>query len=112
MISDEIGLAIMNDCDFEDYTFNSPHNVSQSCIDAISKANTVVGDYIDNYDVLLDVCYPSLVEQQLRLRKFVFDFPIKTLSMVVVQSSLDSNDHIACFYDVRLLRLVLELMFA
>ncbi|KAL0326076.1 UNVERIFIED_CONTAM: Serine carboxypeptidase-like 42 [Sesamum radiatum] len=25
MISDEIGLTIMNDCDFDDYTFASPH---------------------------------------------------------------------------------------
>ncbi|GFQ02383.1 serine carboxypeptidase-like 42 [Phtheirospermum japonicum] len=69
MISDEIGLTIMNDCDFEDYTFDNPHNVSTSCIDAISEANKVVGDYINNYDVILDVCYPAIVEQELRLRK-------------------------------------------
>ncbi|GAB4861161.1 Serine carboxypeptidase-like 42 [Ancistrocladus abbreviatus] len=69
MISDEIGLAIMNDCDFEDYTFASPHNVSDSCNSAISQANEVVGNYINNYDVILDVCYPSIVEQELRLRK-------------------------------------------
>ncbi|KAL0351582.1 UNVERIFIED_CONTAM: Serine carboxypeptidase-like 42 [Sesamum calycinum] len=69
MISDEIGLTIMNDCDFDDYTFASPHNVSQSCNHAILKANEIVGDYINNYDVILDVCYPSIVEQELRLRK-------------------------------------------
>jgi hypothetical protein len=71
MISDEIGLAIMNDCDFADYVFASPHNVTESCNRAINEANSIVGDYINNYDVILDVCYPSLVEQELRLRKLV-----------------------------------------
>ncbi|CAK8537851.1 unnamed protein product [Lathyrus sativus] len=69
MISDEVGLAIMKDCDFDDYIFASPHNVSESCSNAISDANKIVGDYINNYDVLLDVCYPSIVEQELRLKK-------------------------------------------
>ncbi|KAL7117805.1 hypothetical protein ACP275_03G096100 [Erythranthe tilingii] len=69
MISDETGLAIMNDCDFDDYSFASPHNVSESCNKAISEANQIVGDYINNYDVILDVCYPSIVEQELRLKK-------------------------------------------
>ncbi|XP_059630560.1 serine carboxypeptidase-like 42 [Cornus florida] len=69
MISDEVGLAIMNDCDFEDYTFASPHNVTQSCNQAMSEANSIVGSYINSYDVILDVCYPSIVEQELRLRK-------------------------------------------
>ncbi|XWS23599.1 hypothetical protein CRYUN_Cryun28dG0028700 [Craigia yunnanensis] len=69
MISDEIGLTIMNECDFDDYVFESPHNVSQSCNQAIADANSIVGDYINNYDVILDVCYPSIVEQELRLRK-------------------------------------------
>ncbi|XP_038896886.1 serine carboxypeptidase-like 42 [Benincasa hispida] len=69
MISDEIGMTIMSECDFEDYTFTSPHNESHSCNEAISMANHVVGNYINNYDVILDVCYPSIVEQELRLRK-------------------------------------------
>ncbi|XP_044475101.1 serine carboxypeptidase-like 42 [Mangifera indica] len=69
MISDEVGLAIMNKCDFDDYVFASPHNMSEWCDSAISEANNIVGDYINNYDVLLDVCYPSIVEQELRLRK-------------------------------------------
>ncbi|KAH9622293.1 hypothetical protein KSS87_019095 [Heliosperma pusillum] len=69
MISDEIGLTIMNDCDFQDYTFASPHNESDACNNAISQANTIVGEYINNYDVILDVCYPSIVEQELRLKK-------------------------------------------
>lgn len=71
MISDEVGLAIMNDCEFDDYTFASPHNVSKTCNEAISEANDIVGEYINNYDVILDVCYPSIVEQELRLRKLV-----------------------------------------
>ncbi|KAG5050409.1 hypothetical protein JHK85_011512 [Glycine max] len=69
MISDEIGLAITNDCDFDDYVFASTHNVSKSCNEAINEANEIVGDYINNYDVILDVCYPSIVEQELRLKK-------------------------------------------
>lgn len=69
MISDELGLAIMNECDFDDYSLESPHNVTESCTNAISEANQIVGDYIDQYDVILDVCYPSIVEQELRLRK-------------------------------------------
>ncbi|GAU31038.1 hypothetical protein TSUD_214740 [Trifolium subterraneum] len=72
MISDEIGLAITKDCDFDDYTFASPHNVSESCNNAISDANKIVGDYINNYDVILDVCYPSIVQQELRLKKMCF----------------------------------------
>ncbi|KAG6532214.1 hypothetical protein ZIOFF_006053 [Zingiber officinale] len=71
MISDEIGLRIMSECDFEDYTFSGAHNMSKSCNEAIEEANTVVGDYINAYDVILDVCYPSIVEQELRLRKYV-----------------------------------------
>ncbi|CAJ2652633.1 unnamed protein product [Trifolium pratense] len=69
MISDEIGLAITKDCDFDDYTFKNPHNVSESCYNATSDAYKIVGDYINNYDVILDVCYPSIVEQELRLKK-------------------------------------------
>ncbi|GAA0174931.1 serine protease [Lithospermum erythrorhizon] len=69
MISDEIGLAIMNECDFEDYTYSSPHNESDACNQAIYDANKIVGDYINNYDVIVDVCYPSIVEQELRLKK-------------------------------------------
>ncbi|GAB4845110.1 Serine carboxypeptidase-like 42 [Ancistrocladus abbreviatus] len=69
IISDEIGLTIMKECDFVYYSFVSNHNVSEACISAIARANQVLGDYIDNYDVILDVCYPSIVEQELRLRK-------------------------------------------
>lgn len=71
MISDEVGLAIMNECDFDDYTFGSPHNVTGACNHAISEANDIVGNYINNYDVILDVCYPSIVQQELRLKELV-----------------------------------------
>ncbi|XP_073275265.1 serine carboxypeptidase-like 42 [Primulina huaijiensis] len=69
LISDETSLTITNACDFEDYTLDDPHNVSKSCNIAISKAFESVSEYTDNYDVILDVCYPSIVEQELRLRK-------------------------------------------
>lgn len=71
MISDELSLKIMKECDFNDYTFASPHNETESCNDAMSEANSIIGDYINNYDVILDVCYPSIVAQELRLRKMV-----------------------------------------
>lgn len=71
MISDEIGLAITAECDFEDYTFVNPHNMTKPCHKAIEQANQIVGNYINNYDVILDVCYPSIVLQELRLRKYV-----------------------------------------
>ncbi|KAA0058884.1 serine carboxypeptidase-like 42 [Cucumis melo var. makuwa] len=69
MISDEVWLAITRDCDFDDYVLTNPHNVTKSCNEAIADANGIVGEYINNYDVLLDVCYPSIVEQELRLKK-------------------------------------------
>uniref|UniRef100_A0A7N2M0L7 Carboxypeptidase n=1 Tax=Quercus lobata TaxID=97700 RepID=A0A7N2M0L7_QUELO len=69
MISDEVGLTIMNKCDFDDYVFASPHNQTDTCNNAINEANNIVGAYIDNYDVILDICYPSIAEQELRLRK-------------------------------------------
>ncbi|XP_023554626.1 serine carboxypeptidase-like 42 [Cucurbita pepo subsp. pepo] len=69
MISDEVGLAITRDCDFDDYVLTNPHNVSKSCNQAMGDANRIVGDYINNYGVLFDVCYPSLVQQELRLKK-------------------------------------------
>jgi serine carboxypeptidase-like clade 2 len=84
MISDEIGLAITKDCDFDDYTFASPHNVSESCNNAISDANKIVGDYINNYDVILDVCYPSIVQQELRLKKMVLFSKLLFYSVLVM----------------------------
>ncbi|KAL3538601.1 hypothetical protein ACH5RR_001967 [Cinchona calisaya] len=71
MISDEIGQSIKEDCNFEDYTWPYPHNESKLCNSNVDKAFNVISDYVDNYDVILDVCYPSIVEQELRLRKVV-----------------------------------------
>lgn len=71
MISDELGLTIMNQCDFEDYTFTDSHNISKSCEAAVSQAGTIITQYINYYDILLDICYPSLFEQELRLKKMV-----------------------------------------
>ena len=103
MISDEVGLAIMNNCDFEDYTYPSPHNVTEACNSAISQANQIVGDYINNYDVILDVCYPSIVEQELRLKKLVFIFLLQLKDQLTIAVSSNTCDAIL-FY--RLLRLV------
>ncbi|CAA2976487.1 serine carboxypeptidase-like 42 [Olea europaea subsp. europaea] len=89
MISDEIGLAIRNECDFEDYTFASPHNVSHACNKAIAEANNIVGGYINNYDVILDVCYPSLVEQELRLRKMVFYLEFNLMCFFLKKIEID-----------------------
>ncbi|AED94786.1 serine carboxypeptidase II-like [Arabidopsis thaliana] len=69
MISDELKLTITSQCDFDDYTFASPHNVSTACNEAISETENIITEYVNNYDVLLDVCYPSIVQQELRLKK-------------------------------------------
>ncbi|KAJ0973115.1 hypothetical protein J5N97_021074 [Dioscorea zingiberensis] len=69
MISDELGLAIMHQCNFKDYSFMDLYTLSKSCADVIIEADKNVDGYINGYDVILDVCYPSIVEQELRLRK-------------------------------------------
>ncbi|XP_031473926.1 serine carboxypeptidase-like 42 [Nymphaea colorata] len=68
LISDETGLMIKKECDFHNYTDSS--KLSPSCKNAVSDADDEVGDYINNYDIILDVCYPSLVQQELQLRKW------------------------------------------
>jgi serine carboxypeptidase-like clade 2 len=75
MISDEIDLTIKNVCDFDDYTDFGSHNVSKSCDKALNETDKIVSDYINNYDVMLDVCYPAIAEQQIILRKMVFFLP-------------------------------------
>ncbi|WJX40342.1 Serine carboxypeptidase-like 42 [Trifolium repens] len=69
MISDEIDLTIKNVCDFDDYTDFGSHNVSKSCDKALNETAKIVSEYINNYDVILDVCYPAIAEQQIILRK-------------------------------------------
>jgi serine carboxypeptidase-like clade 2 len=80
VISDEIGLTIRNVCDFNDFTDDSDsHSVSKSCNKALNETNKIVSGYIDGYDVLLDVCYPAIAEQQIILKKngtFYFSFII------------------------------------
>ncbi|KAI5079758.1 hypothetical protein GOP47_0005237 [Adiantum capillus-veneris] len=72
IISDLVYDDIVAQCNFEDYTLSSDdHNVSKSCNNSLVDAFGELGDYVNNYDVILDVCYPSLVEQELRLRKKV-----------------------------------------
>ncbi|CAL8161648.1 unnamed protein product [Prunus armeniaca] len=58
------GLTIMNECDFDNYVFPEPQNVTVQCNPAISQANKIVGEY-----VIVDVCCPSIVQQELRLQK-------------------------------------------
>ncbi|XP_023897381.1 serine carboxypeptidase-like 42 isoform X2 [Quercus suber] len=79
MISDEVGLTIMSKCDFDDYVFASPHNQADTCNNAINEANNIVGTYIHNYDVILDICYPSIAEHELRLRKVQAQVPPTSL---------------------------------
>ncbi|KAL6504829.1 Serine carboxypeptidase-like 42 [Orobanche hederae] len=70
LISDEIKLAITKECDFDCYSYAGTNNATQyPCLDALNEAFKIVGDYADFYGVIYDVCYPSIVEQQLRLRK-------------------------------------------
>jgi serine carboxypeptidase-like clade 2 len=71
MISDEIDLTIKNVCDFDDYTDFGSHNVSKSCNKALNETDKIVSEYVNNYDVILDVCYPAIAEQQIILRKMV-----------------------------------------
>ncbi|XP_058781478.1 serine carboxypeptidase-like 42 [Vicia villosa] len=65
MVSDEIYLSLKNECDFN----VSYDNLSKSCKDAMIDVQGIVSDYVDNYDVILDVCYPSIAQQELRLKK-------------------------------------------
>ncbi|KAJ4896943.1 Serine carboxypeptidase-like 42 [Raphanus sativus] len=65
MISDETRGTIITHCDFSNL-----HNLSKVCSDAIKEAETING-YVNSYDVLLDVCYPSIVQQELRLKQMV-----------------------------------------
>ena len=72
IISDVVYNGILKLCDFEHYVLNTENNnVSKSCYNLFNLADNEVGDYINNYDVILDVCYPALIQQELRLRKKV-----------------------------------------
>jgi serine carboxypeptidase-like clade 2 len=47
------------------------NSTAYECSLALNQGNQEVGDYVNPYDVIIDVCYPSVVEQELRLRKMV-----------------------------------------
>lgn len=74
MISDIVGRTIRSQCDFSHYTYAYPHNVSDACINATTEAGIVITEYVNNFDVLLDICYPSIVLQELRLKQMVSRF--------------------------------------
>ncbi|KAL1225066.1 Serine carboxypeptidase-like 42 [Cardamine amara subsp. amara] len=69
MISDEVKLAITSHCNFEDYSYASPHNVSDACNEALTEVSSIITEHINPFDVLLDTCYPSIVQQELRLKQ-------------------------------------------
>ncbi|VFQ81811.1 unnamed protein product [Cuscuta campestris] len=71
LISDENYNAIKRECDFDDYSFIYPHNESGPCNAAIIEQYRVVTNYVNVYDVILDVCYPSIVQQELILHKVI-----------------------------------------
>ncbi|KAL3641701.1 Serine carboxypeptidase-like 42 [Castilleja foliolosa] len=73
LISDEINHKIIRECDFSIYSFAGTDNETQlPCLVTLGEAYKVVGDgYINMYGVIYDSCYPSIVEQELRLKKMV-----------------------------------------
>ncbi|KAJ0246206.1 hypothetical protein HA466_0177650 [Hirschfeldia incana] len=65
IISDEHRHAIIRQCDF-----TSLPNISKECIEALTEVS-FVSKYLNVYDVLLDLCFPSIIEQELRLKKMM-----------------------------------------
>lgn len=72
LISDESNIAIRKSCNFDKRIKNvDVIDISKDCDDILKQVEQEVGDYVNEYDVILDVCPPSLIEQELRLRKKV-----------------------------------------
>ncbi|EFJ27736.1 serine carboxypeptidase-like enzyme [Selaginella moellendorffii] len=73
LISDDTFAAVKGACNFEDYELGAEkqHNVSNQCDVIMGKSDDEVGDFINNYDVILDVCLPSLFLQELRLKQHI-----------------------------------------
>eukprot|EP01018_Ginkgo_biloba_P039224 Gb_00876 [translate_table: standard] len=71
LISDESNIAIKKSCRFDYITSIEFLNLSKECSDVLVQADQEVGNYVNEYDVILDVCPPSLIEQELRLRRMV-----------------------------------------
>lgn len=77
IVSDETFGGITSACDFDDYAETSPtHNESAACNNFLSNASTEVGTFVNLYDVLLDVCYAPIAEQEIRLNKRVHNFSL------------------------------------
>jgi len=74
MISEVVGRTIKIQCDFSHYTYAYPHNVSDACNDAIREAGDITTEYVNTFDVLPDLCYPSTALQELRLKQMVSPF--------------------------------------
>ncbi|XP_058097311.1 serine carboxypeptidase-like 42 isoform X2 [Magnolia sinica] len=53
-----------------DFQESDPYNVTIECYEAIADVDQMVSHYVNRYNVILDICYPSIVEQEFRLRKF------------------------------------------
>ncbi|EOA32143.1 hypothetical protein CARUB_v10015394mg [Capsella rubella] len=85
MISDEVRLTIMSQCDF-----SNPKNMSNACIDAIVESS-VLTEYINSYHVLLDICYPSIVQQELRLKKMATKMSMGVDVCITYERSLYFN---------------------
>ncbi|CAA0812915.1 Serine carboxypeptidase-like 42 [Striga hermonthica] len=70
LISDELENTIRKDCDFSSYSFVGTRNESQyQCYDDLDESYEIASNHVDIYGVIYDECYPSIVEQELRLRK-------------------------------------------
>ncbi|CAH9081757.1 unnamed protein product [Cuscuta epithymum] len=91
MISDENYNAIKRECDFDDYSFIYPHNESNSCNAAITEQYRVITHYINVYDVILDVCYPSIVQQELILNKVVTKMSMEVDVCITAERSFYLN---------------------
>ncbi|KAH7372797.1 hypothetical protein KP509_17G021700 [Ceratopteris richardii] len=77
VVSDETFNGVTNDCNFADYTETSTgHNESKSCNNLLNTANTEVGNFINFYNVEIDVCYSSIAQQELRLNQRVHNFSL------------------------------------
>ncbi|KAK1384384.1 hypothetical protein POM88_022119 [Heracleum sosnowskyi] len=57
----------------------------------MNKANDIVGEYVNNYDVILDVCYPSIAEQELRLRKIATKISVDVDVCMIYERSFYFN---------------------
>ncbi|XP_002990798.2 serine carboxypeptidase-like 42 [Selaginella moellendorffii] len=70
LISDKTYEGLGRSCYWSDYDHGSGNNnVSAECNQFISNSALEMGDHVNPYDIILDVCVPSIVEQEFRLKK-------------------------------------------